>query len=444
MNSILNNKINKNSYLFVYFPSTLVCLLPILLITGPFLPDLAVSICSILFLINSCQKFNYFKKYYANIFFVIFLIFWITIIIASLLSDYILYSLSTSLPYIRFGIFPLSVWFLLDTNEKIFKYFFYSIVFAFFILTVDAYFQLFTGSNILGWKQIEIARVSSFFKDELILGSYLSRMLPIFIAFWIVNNVSKKINLNISIVILIIGITSASLIFFSGERSAFFYLFFSYSIILALSKYKKIIVFISIISIISIISKYHPESLNRIVSQTVEQLIQTDPFLQEGKISANSTKKQFRINFFSVEHQYHYKSAFLMFQDNKLFGIGTKLFRKHCNEIKYKTSFESCNTHPHNTYVQLLAETGMAGFLVVVGIFCFLLYKLGRHFYLKLFLKKMLFSNFQICLLSAIAITLWPLIPGGNFFNNWLSVVYYLPIGPLLWSFNARSKYLKN
>ena len=40
------------------------------------------------------------------------------------------------------------------------------------------------GENILGWKKSELERTSSFFGDERILGSYLSRLWPIF---WTLN-----------------------------------------------------------------------------------------------------------------------------------------------------------------------------------------------------------------------------------------------------------------
>ena len=43
--------------------------------------------------------------------------------------------------------------------------------------------------------------------------------------------------------------------------------------------------------------------------------------------------------------------------------------------------------------------------------------------------KKPLLSDFQVCLFIAVYLTLWPLIPSGNFFNNWLSMIYFFPIG---------------
>ena len=103
-----------------------------------------------------------------------------------MLSDSVLFSLETSIFYIRFGVFSLAVWFLLDHNKLIIKYLFYSFIISFTILLADAYLQFFTEINIFGSKIIG-TRVSSFFEKELILGSYLSRLYPIFFAVYIAN-----------------------------------------------------------------------------------------------------------------------------------------------------------------------------------------------------------------------------------------------------------------
>ena len=47
------------------------------------------------------------------------------------------------------------------------------------ILLVDGFIQFTLKKNLLGFELAEGPRVSSFFKDELILGSYVSRLLPI-------------------------------------------------------------------------------------------------------------------------------------------------------------------------------------------------------------------------------------------------------------------------
>ena len=43
----------KSKFLFETIPSLIIILMPILLISGPFLPDLGLSILAVLFLINS-------------------------------------------------------------------------------------------------------------------------------------------------------------------------------------------------------------------------------------------------------------------------------------------------------------------------------------------------------------------------------------------------------
>ena len=145
-------------FLFEKIPSSIIILLPALLITGPFLSDLGVSIVAILFIINSFK--NNLSEYFKNIFFIFFLIFCISLITSSLLSNNILISLKNSFFYFRFGVFFLS-------------------------LIIDGYFQYFFGKNLFGLEMYREFRVSSFFGSELILGSYLCRFFPILFALFI-------------------------------------------------------------------------------------------------------------------------------------------------------------------------------------------------------------------------------------------------------------------
>ena len=40
--------------------------------------------------------------------------------------------------------------------------------------------------------------------------------------------------------------------------------------------------------------------------------------------------------------------------------------------------------------------------------------------------KKYYFTDFEICILSGIAIYLWPFAPTGNVFNNWTNIAMIL------------------
>jgi hypothetical protein len=101
---------------------------------------------------------------------------------------------------------------------------------------------------------------------------------------------------------------------------------------------------------------------------------------------------------------------------------------------QYSPFFESvkkngCNTHPHNFYAQLLAETGIIGFLFLFSILCYVLYAALRQFKCVIFKQKRPLTDYQVCLLAGVLITVWPFTTNGNFFNNWLMIVYSLPAG---------------
>ena len=408
---------NFKKKILITFPSFLISLIPIFLITGPFLSDLSVVLVCIFFLTNIFLKKEY--NFFNNKFFIIFLIFFIYLFINSLLKYYDIHNLRSSLGYIRFGIFSIAIIYFLEKEKKILKWTFLVFLISFLLLIIDGYIQYFIKENILGNPVDEGSlRIRLLFNDQYILGSYLSRLFPVFLALTFLLFKDKK---NFIIFISFLFVLIETLIFLSGERVAFFFNTLSaLFVIIMIKNYKKIRLITLLLSFFSIIliSIYDDTAKKRIWDQTITQL------------GINSTK----LNIFSEVHQSHYLSAYKMFQDNKLIGIGIRNYRNFCDEDRYKTHESSCSTHPHNTYVQLLSETGLIGFAFGLILFFYFAFKMLNHLKGALFKKHYLFNDFQICLLAAIFITIWPFAPSGNFFNNWISIIYYFPVGFFLWS----------
>ncbi len=421
--------------------SFLLFLIPIALITGPFLPDFFLVIFSIIFLVTIIyrKEFNYLN----NKFTYLFLLFYLYLLFNSLISNNILLSLESSLFYFRFGIFSLGIWYVLENNENFLKQFFFLLLFIFLIVSIDAYIQFFTGYNIMGFEKDEV-RVSGFFNSELKLGSYLVRLYPIF--FGISYILSKSNNLYIYIAFLLFIFVDV-LIYLTGERTAFFLLFLHFLIIIFLLqglRKLRIISFIFSLIIITILSFYFPSSKNRMVNDTLNQLNLDNVFTNINPITQETKKEievddghvdfwkdiklnQKRILAFSPHHELTYGLALKIFKDNIIFGIGPKMFREYCNYDEYYIQY-GCTSHPHNTYIQLLVETGLIGFAFVFSIFLFICYIYFKQL-LSFFFKINRINDNIILFLAPIFITLWPIVPSGNFFNNWLSIIYFLPIG---------------
>lgn len=420
-------KSNFDKLIFFKIPVFLFILLPLFLITGPFLSDLAISIIVIIFLIY-CFK-NKDLSHFQNKYFYFFLFFCFYLIFNSLLNNFNLTSVKISVFYFRFGVFVVAIIAYLKFDNRLLRFFFYSLLACFVILIFDGFWQYFSGKNIFGWEKAHEYRVSSFFGDELILGSYLSRLFPILfgLGYFLFSNNKIKFSF-----LILIFIFSEILIFLSGERTSFFFINLSALFIIFFSKNLKLLRLTTlIISLILIffISLFDQTAKKRIIDKTINQII---PKIENNIDDSDITKKKFYI--FSKHHTHHYITAYRIFKNNILFGVGIKNFRNFCNYENYKVSELSCSTHPHNTYLQLMSEIGLVGFGFFLILLIIFLNKMIKHIVMK-FSKSQYYNDFQICLLSGVIITLWPFVPSGNFFNNWLSIIYYISLPIIFWSF---------
>ena len=411
----------------------LICLIPLALIIGPFIADLFVVLCSLLFLFFSISKKEF--KYFKNIFFLTFICLCFYLLIRSIFSNDYLLSLESSLFYFRFGLFSLAIWHILENDKSFIKTFYIFFIFTFLILFIDSFYQFFTGYNLLGYKYNGI-RLSSFFGQEMVLGNYISRLMPLLIGVILYYHNSSKISLIIGFLFLIL---SDVLIYISGERSAFFFLILTTIILVMISnkwKLLRLISFIVSVVIITFVSLYNPSVKERMIDATINQT------------NINEDK----IYLFSYEHTSLYNTAINIFHDNPIFGVGTKMFRVICNDEKYRLVdivnetelVRSCSTHPHNVFLQLLTETGLVGFLPVFVLFIFIVYQFCRQAVATWLKKTSHLSDFQICLYISIMLSIWPLIPSLNIFNNWISIIFYLPVGFLLFTYEAHNNKRNN
>ena len=61
-------------------------------------------------------------------------------------------------------------------------------------------------------------------------------------------------------------------------------------------------------------------------------------------------------------------SSFHLWKKNLLFGVGLKNYRVECDNLIDPFPdhrFQYCSSHPHNTFLELLSETGIFGIILI-------------------------------------------------------------------------------
>lgn len=438
-----------NSNKLINISSILFLLLPISIVLSKFFADLTVVILAIsFFFFNKSFNLNNDKKFYNNIFFVLFFSLIAFSVISSLFSSNILISLKSSFLHYRFIFFSLSIGYLFTVNpEKNLKFFFYILLGIYIVFLIDGSYQFIFKKNILGYVTNPTTRVSSLFFDELVLGSYLSRLFPILFFLYLF----LKIKINTYLIIYFL--THLYFVtFITGERLSFLMIniyYFLFPIYLIKTKLKRFAFVFSFISFFLIILSSSQSFNQRSSIKNITDQFTTFNYTicEETKVRIKSSeylKNKFKqipncaplitifgikvYNIYSVMHYNHYISAFEIFKDNILIGIGPKNYRYECNKEKYFFNEFSCSTHPHNYLLQILTETGLCGGIIFILIYISFLY---------LYFKEIVFldnknSLLKLVLLSSILVNFFPFFPSGNFFNNWNSILYTLPLGFLL------------
>ena len=350
---------------------------------------------------------------------------YIIILISLFLSEFFSKSFLPSFFYFRYIIFSLGIFYLIFKNEKCLKYLLISFVILILLILIDGLYELLKINNLFGLK-LESYRgsenyyLTGFFDDEKKLGSFLVRILPFIISIIVYLNYPKKYFV---IIVLIFG----GLIFLSSERVALF-LFFVFLLFFIRIMPNKIYVISFLFLIIFSLTISQPRVAKKYVFGTFFQMgiLQNLPNIY-GSWSQLKNANFKNINYFSKEHENLIKSGVEIFKERPLIGSGVKTHYNACNKIKFEKNIDVlCSTHPHNTYIQLLSDTGIFSAAIFVFTFIYILYM-----NIKIFFKKNInniLSSIYV-LNIGIILNLMPFIPSGSIYNNWINIMIYYPIG---------------
>ncbi len=404
-------------------------LIPLSLAISIFFADLMASFCGLILIYFFLSKKNLdiFIKVKKEIIF--FSIFYIIILISFTFSEYKNESFLASFFYFRYFLLSLAIFYLLKKYFFYFKIFFFSVIISIGIVIFDSFFQQIIGFNLFGYPKEgtlmkdSLIYLTSFFGEEKKLGSYLVRFAPLILS--LIYFYKPKLSIYFDFLVLIL---IGSIVFLSSERTALFLLFVIYFIYILFSEKK---LYFLIIAIVSFAFLFNFNSDTRLVKKyvnfTLHQIGLTNFF------DGNNNKDSI-VRYYSEEHENLSFTGLIIFKKNYLFGSGVKTFYQECKKLQNDYPIKEnkrqnklvCSTHPHNTYIQILSEIGFFGFLMISFFFIIVVYN-----NLKIFLnkKKEKYEKAYFFINLSILINILPLIPSGSFFNNWMSLIIFFPLG---------------
>lgn len=406
-------------------------LIPFFTILGPLIPDLIISftiIFTFIFLIPSSKEI-FLNKNKIDYFILTFFLFFIFILFSSTINffingefnfDNLKSYFSRSLFLFRFIFYPISIVYLakkfaFNVEKKNIIIFLLTIFFVIF----DTLFQYFYGKDIFGFvpmerDQLAVGRLSGPFGDELIPGSYLMRYFFITI-FFLFLLIKREIYFKIFFsIFLILCLTTIVL---TGERSVTLLTLFGVLIFFILFKKQRLII-LSGAFLFFLISFYMLEN-----NPTLKQRVVNHSLHQFGiSLEKDENKKHYKQikSFIDSHYGAHWETSFEIWKRNKIIGIGLKQFRNECSKKLYdninsRLKSIRCATHPHNTYLEVLSETGLIGLIFFLLLLLTLLIKIYK---IKSYDKSIKFPMISVILIF------WPIITTGSFFTN-MTQIYF-------------------
>ena len=341
-----------------------------------------------------------------------FLMFYLYIITLAFYSDQNLSSLKSAFSQIRFFLFFLFIYYANiqeDFEQKWITFFSFILV----LFSLDLFYQFYFGHNIFGIEADPINhpnRFSGFFGNELVAGTYLA-----YLSLPIVSSIICELNnkflfrkkmgfafcLVIFLAILISGDRMALIVF----ASSFFLIFF---INTSLKKFLQL--FVCSIILFFVIFKAVPQVESRYVNLF------------------NEIKNYKNFGYIRL-----FSSSYNIWNENKIFGVGLKNYRHACDKNKFDSNTNQkslCSTHPHNIFLELLAETGLIGsslfLFFVLNVVQFVIFRLKEKKRLSSSIPKTIFGSMVILLLF-----LWPIRSSGSLFTTYYASYLWFSMGML-------------
>ena len=268
-----------------------------------------------------------------------------------------------------------------------------------------------------------MTRVVSFFKDEAIAGAFVNGFIIIGYLFTVLKK--KNYSMFICIILFIISLVA---VLMTGERSNTIKIFIGFIIFflfLDFPKFKIKLLFLLFVSGLLFLIILSSDYLK------LRYKGQFYSFLSTKEIRDKTIENNVYINL--------YRSGYEVFTNYPLLGVGTKNYRiETCKKNKEKNLNYFCTTHPHQIYIELLAEHGILGSILILYILFFSTFKILRQIIMSR-------NYIQIGSFIYLLINFIPFLPSGSFFSQF-NITLFMINFCIMYAVNEKTNifYFKN
>jgi len=332
-------------------------------------------------------------------------VFWGICLLSAVMSDNPIYSIGEAVAWIRFPLFAMASCFWLASDKRLL-----------YAMMASTMLGMLTMSGILTAEILIVGQQGgrlSWPYGDLVPGNYLAKVgLP---AFSVLIAVAVSAHRTVAIPAGLISLATITISVFTGERINF--------IIRACSGMLAALV-------------WKPR-LNRLFALIVIEIFAVIAIFS----SSSSMGDRYLDKFFSelpIYEESPYKrvwnGGFEAFYTSPFIGIGPDNYRILCSKISFGSESVDCHTHPHNYYIQILAEVG------VIGLF-FALIMVGAIIY-TCFTYNLKNRENVICATCVIVPVglLFPIQTTADFFGQWNNIFMWTALGLALSSRNILDK----
>ena len=336
-----------------------------------------------------------------------------------------------SILFLRFFIILLLV-FLLSKFEIInYKLFFTLVAILPVLISIDVIFQYIFGFNVIGIKSLSPVHNSSFFGDELIAGGYIQNF-SFFSILFLTHLIKKNENIFKIFLTTLTICTLAIGIMLSGNKMPFFLFLFGLFLLFLLHKDSRKTVLISylIIFIIFELIKYTDRNMlnayNSFFSNMQTSVVSLSVKVKNDLLSNTQGKEKsekeekWKEDLNENPKANPYKkmalTAIEIWKPNKIFGNGIKSFRVKCQKVIIEQKRGLCSNHPHNYYLEILVDLGIAGILLVILLAVTFIIFLAKKY--KNLSKNNLQNLFLLAAIISLFLEVFPFKSSGSIFTT--------------------------